>query len=186
MSADLGKSLRLLPDLGGKPAHGTTVLGYDERLLRRKRLTTDKGDSFLVDLAETVSLTGGEAFELENGALIEVVAGDDALLEVTGRDLMRFAWHIGNRHAPCQIEDSRLLIQNDKVMADMLRQLGADVAEITAPFTPEGGAYGHGRTMGHSHGHEHGHTHGHAHHHVHHHASHTHIDDDDEAEAGEA
>ncbi|WP_212525219.1 urease accessory protein UreE [Actibacterium sp. MT2.3-13A] len=174
MPADLGKALRLLPSTGGGRPHDRVVLSYDERLLRRKRLKTAGGDSFLADLPETVSLKGGEALELEDGRLIEVEAGEDDLLEITGRDLVRFAWHIGNRHAPCQIEDDRLLIQRDPVMAEMLRQLGAGVAEVSAPFAPEGGAYGHGRTLGHEHGHVHGH--------VHHHADHKHIEDEGEEE----
>jgi urease accessory protein len=33
----------------------------------------------------------------------------------------------------------------------MLRGLGATVTAARAPFTPEGGAYGMGRTMGHEH-----------------------------------
>ena len=42
----------------------------------------------------------------------------------------------------------------------MLGQLGATVTEVTEPFTPEGGAYGHGRTHSHDHGHS-AHDHGH-------------------------
>lgn len=173
MATDLGKALKLNPDPGGQAAHDKVALSYEQRLLRRKRLTTEGGDSFLVDLPETVSLQGGEAFELEDGRLIAVSAGEDDLLEVRGGDLLRFAWHIGNRHAPCQIEPDRLLILQDHVMAAMLRQLGAEVAEIRAPFTPEGGAYGHGRTIGHDHGHSHSHDHSHDHSHGHSH-DHTH------------
>ncbi|HCQ64977.1 MAG TPA: urease accessory protein UreE, partial [Rhodobacteraceae bacterium] len=72
------------------------------------------------------------------------------LLEIRG-DLTRLAWHIGNRHTPCQIEPARLLIQRDHVLHDMLVKLGAEVSEVVAPFMPEGGAYGHGRTHGHAH-----------------------------------
>jgi len=43
------------------------------------------------------------------------------------------------------------LIQADHVLRDMLQKLGATLREVEAPFTPEGGAYGHGRTHGHSH-----------------------------------
>ena len=50
-----------------------------------------------------------------------------------------------------KIEDNRLLIQRDHVIREMLGKLGATVREVTEPFTPEGGAYGHGRTHGHSH-----------------------------------
>jgi urease accessory protein len=66
-------------------------------------------------------------------------------------DLVRLAWHIGNRHTPCQIGADHLVIRADHVLADMLRGLGATVTETLAPFTPEGGAYGLGRTMGHAH-----------------------------------
>jgi urease accessory protein len=131
-------------------ATGRVVLGYDERFLRRKRLTMASGDPFLVDLAETANLLAGDAFELDDGRLIEITAAEEAVLVVRG-DLVRLAWHIGNRHTPCQIEADHLVIRADHVLADMLRGLGATVAEAMAPFTPEGGAYGLGRTMGHAH-----------------------------------
>jgi urease accessory protein len=131
-------------------AMGRVVLSYDERFLRRKRLVTAAGEPFLVDLAETTNLLAGDAFALDDGRLIEIAAADEDVLIVTG-DLVRLAWHIGNRHTPCQIEPARLVIRADHVLADMLRGLGAEVTPARAPFTPEGGAYGAGRTMGHEH-----------------------------------
>ena len=136
------------------------ALTYEDRFFRRKKLTVLDGWSFVADFEHTVSLNHGDALELDDGRLIEVIAAPERLLAVTGSDLPRLAWHIGNRHTPCQIEGERLLIQNDPVIAHMLAHLGAEVTEVTEPFTPEGGAYGHGRT----HSHEHGHT---AHDHVH-------------------
>lgn len=132
-------------------ADDTVTLTYEARLLRRRRLTSDKGRDFLVDLPQTVSVSDGEAFVLEDGARVAVRPAAEALLEVRG-DLPRLAWHIGNRHAPCAIVPDRLLILDDHVMADMLARLGARVAKVVEPFTPEGGAYGHGRTFPHSHG----------------------------------
>jgi urease accessory protein len=135
-------------------SHGptdTVTLTYDARFLRRKVLTTDAGARFLVDLPHTTSLNHGDAFKLDDGRLIGVVAAPEDLLEITG-DLPRLAWHIGNRHTPCQIEPDRLLVQQEPVMRDMLEKLGARLREVSGPFTPEGGAYGHGRTHGHSHG----------------------------------
>lgn len=127
------------------------VLSYDDRILRRKRLVTAGGYGFLVSLAETISVSHGDAFELDDGRFIEVIAAEEPVLVVTG-DLARLAWHIGNRHTPCQIEPGRLLIRQDHVLEAMLRQMGAQVTHRMEAFTPEGGAYGHGRTMGHSHG----------------------------------
>ena len=129
----------------------TVTLSYDARFLRRKLLTSDTGIEFLVDLPETVSLNHGDAFELEDGRLIAVKPAVEDLLEISGVALVRLAWHIGNRHTPCQIEPSRLLVQKEPVMQDMLAKLGADLREVSEPFTPEGGAYGFGRTHGHAH-----------------------------------
>ncbi|WP_138934712.1 urease accessory protein UreE [Roseovarius arcticus] len=140
-------------------AFDTINLTYDGRFLRRKVLTTTRGTRFLVDLAHTTSLDQGDAFELEDGRLVEVVAANENLLEVTGVDLARIAWHVGNRHTPCQIEAERLLIQRDHVIRNMLQLIGAEVREIVEPFRPEGGAYGHGRTQPHDHGHVHDHAH---------------------------
>lgn len=126
-------------------------LDYDGRFLRRKMLATDDGMPFLVDLAQTTSLDHGGALVLEDGREIAVVAAPEELLEVTGADLPRIAWHIGNRHTPCQIGEGRLLIQRDHVIRDMLGKIGAEVREVVEPFTPEGGAYGHGRTHSHAH-----------------------------------
>ena len=145
----------------------TVALTYDARLLRRKRLVSDGGRAFLVDLPETRSVDEGEAFDLGDGTRIGVVAAPEDLVAVTGDNLNRLAWHIGNRHTPCQIEASRLLIARDHVLEAMLAQLGATTAIVVEPFRPEGGAYGHGRTFGHSHGGEGHHEH---HHHDHDHS----------------
>ncbi|PUB18599.1 urease accessory protein UreE [Yoonia sediminilitoris] len=129
-------------------------LTYDARLLRRKRLQSEAAVSFLVDLPHTTSINAGDGFVLSDGRTIAVAAADEPLMRVTG-DLVRLAWHVGNRHAPCAIEDGALVVQREKVMRAMLEQLGAQVVDFDGPFTPEGGAYGHGRTMGHDHSHSH-------------------------------
>lgn len=126
-------------------------LDYTGRFLRRKRLTMSTGEPFIVDLAQTTSLDDGDALELDNGVLVQIRAGVEALYKVSGPHLVRLAWHVGNRHTPCQIKSDHLLIQADPVIGHMLEHLGAVVEQVTAPFTPEGGAYGHGRTHSHEH-----------------------------------
>ena len=129
----------------------TVTLDYEARFLRRKRLVSDGGEPFLVELAETRSLSQGEGFRLDDGRIIAVMAAAEPLLAVRHDNLLRIAWHVGNRHTPCQIADDHILIREDKVLQGMLEGLGASVISVTAPFTPEGGAYGHGRTHGHEH-----------------------------------
>ena len=132
-------------------AADTVTLDYEARFLRRKRLVSDAGEPFLVELAETRSLSQGEGFRLDDGRIIAVMAAAEPLLAVRHSNLARIAWHVGNRHTPCQIADDHILIREDKVLQAMLEGLGASVTQVTAPFTPEGGAYGHGRTHGHEH-----------------------------------
>lgn len=127
------------------------ILSYDERFLRRKRLTCASGDSFMVDLAETISVEDGDAFLLDDGRKVAVVAAEEPVVQVTG-NLARLAWHIGNRHTPCQVAETHLVIRRDPVIEAMLKGLGATLTLQIAAFRPEGGAYGHGRTMGHDHG----------------------------------
>lgn len=143
-------------------AADTVTLDYDSRFLRRKRLVTDGGAALVVDLEATTSLNPGDALDLPDIGLVEICAAKEPVLIVTGPNLARLAWHIGNRHTPCQVEADRLLIQRDPVIAHMLAHLDATVTEATEAFTPEGGAYGHGRTHAHAHGHS-AHSHDHAH-----------------------
>ena len=151
---------------------GTITLDETARHRRRMAMTSDNGISFLLDLPEARLLRHGDGLVLDDGRVIEVIAAPEPLLEVRGRDaqhLVQLAWQLGNRHLPAQVFADRILIRRDHVIADMLKGLGAEVAEIEAPFDPEGGAYGgHGS---HNHGH---HEHDHGHHHGHHHHDHSH------------
>jgi urease accessory protein len=120
------------------------VLDYDGRRRRRIVLTGLSGARYLLDLAEAAHLRDGDGLELAGGGVVQVVAKAEPLLEVTAAspaELVRLAWHIGNRHLAAQVQDGRLLIRRDHVVAHMLEHLGGRVRPIEAPFDPEGGAY---------------------------------------------
>ena len=124
-------------------------LSYEERFIRRKKLIANNGTEFLVNLEETVSIDENHFFELDNGDLIKVISKEENLIEITGDNLKQIIWHIGNRHLPCQIEENRILIQDDAVILDMVLKLHGNVKKVFEKFNPEGGAYGLGRTHSH-------------------------------------
>tara|TARA_B100000925_G_scaffold103875_1_gene76570 strand:+ start:2483 stop:2926 length:444 start_codon:yes stop_codon:yes gene_type:complete len=126
-------------------------LSYDERFLRRKKLSSNNGMQFLVNLEKTTSLKLGDFFKLENGLLVAVKFKKEELLEIKSDNLINLVWHIGNRHIPCQIEKNRILIQNDNVIEEMILRLKGQTKIVFETFDPEGGAYGIGRTHGHRH-----------------------------------
>ena len=132
------------------------VLDLDARHRRRMMMRGVRGLAFLLDLAETTALRGGDALVLDDGGLVEVVASAEDLVEVSSPDpaaMVRIAWHLGNRHLPVQLHGKRLRLRRDHVIEAMIEGLGGRVLPIEAPFDPEGGAYADG---GHHHGHAHG------------------------------
>ncbi|MEM7507293.1 MAG: urease accessory protein UreE [Pseudomonadota bacterium] len=137
----------------GGAAGETLRLPYQDRYCRRGVLALETGEEILLDLAQATELADGDALELDDGLRVTICAVAEPLADVRG-DLARLAWHIGNRHTPCEVQANRLLIQRDHVLEEMLRGLGAEVTHVDAPFQPEGGAYGYGRTHGHSHSHD--------------------------------
>ena len=141
----------ILHNIGPDSDEDFIELSYDERFLRRKKLTSYNGIEFLVDLKNTISLKKDDMFKLDSGLLINVRYKIEELLEIKGNNLMHLIWHIGNRHIPCQIEENRILIQNDKVIEEMILRLNGQTKVVLEAFDPEGGAYGIGRTHGHRH-----------------------------------
>ncbi|MBB3296439.1 MULTISPECIES: urease accessory protein UreE [Rhizobium] len=167
----------------GTPSSHPTAqvkLPHDLRHLRRKLLHLENGEMVMLDLKDAVLFANGDLLVRDDGELIEILAADEKLFEVRGRDrthLVELAWHLGNRHLAAQIEEDRIVILRDHVIRTMLQGLGAVVLEIDEPFQPARGAYhshgghshGHDHDLAHNHGHDHDHEHGYEHEHEHRH-----------------
>ena len=122
---------------------GVTLPDLD-RHRRRIRLVADSGTPFLLDLPRAQHLTEGDGLELDNGRYMRVSAAAEPVIEVaadSSTDLLRIAWHIGNRHLPLQVADGVLRLRADHVIAAMVEGLGGRVTWRDAPFDPEIGAY---------------------------------------------
>jgi len=143
----------------------SVTLPYHERHHRRRRFKTESGLEFMLDLARAEALVAGDGLRLETGEIILVQAAAEELMAITAPSralLMRCAYHLGNRHLPVQLDEDRLLIQADSVIAEMVTGLGASIETVQSAFQPEGGAYA---SAGHAHHHGHDHDHDHEHHH---------------------
>lgn len=118
------------------------VLDADARHIRRGRLTLQHGDKVLVDFKAAAKLERGDLLVLDDGRMAEVIAAEEGLLEVTGRNaahLLHLAWSIGNQHLPAQIEDARILVRRGGAIRQILESLGAAVQDVMEPFHPEQG-----------------------------------------------
>ena len=112
----------------------TITLAYEARHRRRGLLTTDTGAEVMLDLPQASELAEGLALALEDGRRIAIRAATEPLAEVRagGAALARLAWHVGNRHTPCEIAEGRLRIARDHVLEAMLAGLGAEIAHVEA------------------------------------------------------
>jgi len=162
----------------GVAADDTVRLDHDQRSRRRMVFRTQNEAAILLDAARPAMLRDGDVLCLEDGGRVKVEAMAEALDEIRARstaELVRIAWHLGNRHLPTQLvpgpDGGALRIRHDHVIADMALGLGGSVSTILAPFDPEGGAY-EGAAQGHAHSPDHGEGHGHAHAHAHEHHHH--------------
>lgn len=164
---------RLAPVLLKRAA--TVVLDWDTRQKSRFDTEDSQGRTLGVFLPRGSVVRGGDVLVGEDGSLIKVVATPQPVLVVrtcpehgAPIDLLRAAYHLGNRHVQLEVQPNLLHLEPDHVLADMLRQMHLIVTEELAPFEPEGGAYAAGG-HGHGHAHEHQGAHDHAHDHRHDH-----------------
>jgi urease accessory protein len=109
-------------------------------------LTGERGTTFLLDLPQATALRDGDGLVLDDGAMVGVSGKPEPLVEIAAKgtqELVRLAWHLGNRHTDMQVVGGKLRIRRDYVLEDMLRGLGAKLTPLEAPFDPEPGAYDH-------------------------------------------
>jgi urease accessory protein len=121
-------------------------LTFDARSKSRLLLRLDNGEQAALVVERGRLLRGGEQVQLEDGRYVEIVAVDEPLLEAISDDpllIAKAAYHLGNRHVAVQFMKDGLRFLADHVLADMVVGLGLKVTELSAPFEPEGGAYGH-------------------------------------------
>jgi urease accessory protein len=144
-----------------KRAH-TVELDWDVRQKSRFDCADSAGRQLGVFLPRGTAVRGGDVLVAEDGSLVRIVAAPQTVLRITHctahgspYDLIRAAYHLGNRHVQIELKPDHLKIEPDHVLADMLYAMHLIVNTVTEPFEPEAGAYAQG---GHNHTHVHGHT----------------------------
>ncbi|MFM9998991.1 MAG: urease accessory protein UreE [Burkholderiaceae bacterium] len=157
----------------------TITLDWDVRQKSRFEAADSSGRLVGVFLPRGHVVRGGDVLVLEDGSLVRVLAAPQPVLHISHCpthgspfDLVRAAYHLGNRHVPIELKPDHLKIEPDHVLADLLRAMHLIVRADTLAFEPEAGAYA---AQGHAHGHDdptptptaHGHEHGHEHEHPH-------------------
>jgi urease accessory protein len=127
----------------------TLPLTAEERRRSRKQFLTAEGIEVRLNLARGTVLQHGDLLASDPDAsatrqLVRVAAKPEPVMTVTAHtslELLRAAYHLGNRHIPLEITLDYLRLEPDSVLADMLHRMGLHITEEILPFQPEAGAY---------------------------------------------
>ncbi|MBU3615322.1 urease accessory protein UreE [Polynucleobacter sp. Latsch14-2] len=98
-------------------------------------------------------LVDGDILVADDGSMIKVSAANQQVVTIASNDahqLMKAAYHLGNRHIPTQLGKGFLRIEPDSVLEVMIGHLGLEAIHELAPFEPETGAYGGGHRHSHA------------------------------------
>ncbi|MDR4516524.1 MAG: urease accessory protein UreE [Nitrosomonas sp.] len=158
--------------LNAKVAHTDSiyaqlVLPYELRENSRLRTALASGEEVAIFTQRGTVLRNNDLLSSDDGRVVQIVSANEPTYRITcntPQDLLRCAFHLGNRHTMTQVADGFLRINQDSVLKEMLEGLGATVVEEDAQFEPESGAYsagGHHHHGDHDHDHDHSHSHSH-------------------------
>ena len=123
-----------------------TLSSDERRILRGKRLT-DCDQEIILQLPREGKLNDGDILSTsESNFYVEIIAKTENLIEISSNskiELIKTAYHLGNRHVEVEIEEDILLTKGDYVIENMLKNFNVDIANIQKKFFPERGAHSH-------------------------------------------
>ena len=122
-------------------------LTAEERTRSRYHFLTDDDTAVFLQLPRGTTLQNGDLLAATTDEMfVRVVAKPELVLTVTSDDslnLLRAAYHLGNRHVSLEIAPTYLRLSPDPVLEGMLVHLGLQLITEVALFCPQGGAYSH-------------------------------------------
>ena len=123
-----------------------TLNSDERRILRGKRLT-DCDQEIILQLRREGQLNDGDILSTNvSNFYVEIIAKTENLIEITSNskiELIKTAYHLGNRHVEVEIEEDILLTKDDYVIENMLKNFNVDIINTQKKFSPERGAHSH-------------------------------------------
>jgi len=123
-----------------------TLSSDERRILRGKRLT-DCNQEIILQLPRKGNLNDGDILITnESNFYVEIIAKTEDLIEISSNskiELIKTAYHLGNRHVEVEIEENILLTKRDYVIENMLKNFNVDIVNAQKKFFPEKGAHSH-------------------------------------------
>ena len=146
----MNKQIVVIDWINEKPKLGSflklTLSSDERRILRGKRLT-DCDQEIILQVPRDGKLNDGDILSTnESNFYVEIIAKTEDLIEISSNskiELIKTAYHLGNRHVEVEIEEDILLTKGDYVIENMLKNFNVDIINTQKKFFPERGAHSH-------------------------------------------
>ena len=146
----MNKQLVVTDWIEKKPRSGSFLkltLSSDERRILRGKKLTDCDQELILQLPRKGKLNDGDILSTNmSNFYVEIIAKKENLIAISSKskfELIKTAYHLGNRHVEVEIDEDILLTKSNYVIEDMLNNFNVEVAKRKKKFFPETGAHNH-------------------------------------------
>ena len=123
-----------------------TLSSTERRIFRGKRLSDCEKELHL-QLPREGKLNDGDILSTnKSNFYVEIIAKTENLIAISSKskiELIKTAYHLGNRHVEVEIQEDILLIKSDYIIENMIKNFNVDIINTQKKFFPERGAHNH-------------------------------------------
>ena len=123
------------------------TLSSDQRRILRGKRKSDCNQELHLQLPREGKLNDGDILLTNHKNLfIEIIAQKENLIEITSKtylELIKVAYHLGNRHVEIEINEDTLLTKSDYIIEELLKNFEVSFIKVEKKFLPEIGAFYH-------------------------------------------
>ena len=121
-----------------------TLNSNQRRIFRGKRKSNCNQEIHL-QLPREGKLNDGDILLTNHENLfVQIIAQQESLIEITANsslELIKVAYHLGNRHVEIEINENILLTKNDYIIEELINNFEVKFKKIKKEFFPEIGAF---------------------------------------------
>ena len=123
-----------------------TLSSAQRRIFRGKRLS-DCNKQLHLQLPREGKLNDGDILLTNQKKIfVRVIAQKENLIEIRAKssfELIKVAYHLGNRHVEVEIYDDILFTKSDYLIEELLKNFEVNLIKVEKKFFPEIGAFHH-------------------------------------------
>ena len=121
------------------------TLSSDQRRIFRGKRNSDCNKELHLQLPREGKLNDGDILKTNHKNLfVKIIAQKENLIEITSKtnlELVKVAYHLGNRHVEIEINENILLTKNDYIIEELINNFEVKFKKIKKEFFPEIGAF---------------------------------------------